>query len=110
MRGKTSSSVVRARQLRRAQTKAEGLLWRHLRSRQLGGVKFRRQQPIGPYIVDFCSLEPKLVLEIDGSHHGERLVQDHRRTEFLERSGYRVIRFWNTDVLHQIEAVTESRS
>ena len=89
------------------QTDAESRLWLHLRSRQVSGVKFRRQQPIGPFIVGFCCLEPKLVVEIDGGQHAERAHEDAVRTGYLERSGYRVLRFWNNEVLRNTEAVVE---
>ena len=102
-----SSTIARARRLRRAQSDAENRLWRRLQSRQLGGVKFRRQQPIGPFIVDFCWVEPKLVVEVDGGQHAERAHEDAQRTAFLQRSGYRVIRFWNHEVLQHTDAVVE---
>jgi len=71
------------------------------------GVKCRRQQPLGSYVVDFCSIDPKLVVEVDGGQHAERGPQDAVRTAYLERCGYRVLRFWNNEVLQQTEAVVE---
>jgi very-short-patch-repair endonuclease len=79
----------------------KGKLWLLLRARQLRGVKFRRQQPLGPYIVDFCSLDPKLVIEVDGGQHAEEIERDAIRTGALEQMGYRVKRFWNNDVLQE---------
>ena len=79
----------RARKPRESQTDVEGKLWSRLRDRQVHGVKFRRQHPIGPFIVDFCCFEKGLVVELDGGHHAERNAADKRRTGFLERRGYR---------------------
>lgn len=86
-------------------TDAEHALWRVLRSRQLEGFKFRRQHPIGRFVVDFVCLERKLILELDGGHHATQSEADGERTAHLEAHGYRVIRFWNNDVLTQIDAV-----
>ena len=94
-----------ARCLRRDQTDAERKLWARLRDRRLGGAKFRRQQPIGRYVVDFCCPETKLVIELHGGQHATRLGADATRTAFLHSDGYRVLRFWNTDVLANIEGV-----
>jgi len=92
----------RAKQLRRDSTDAEKTLWRLLRARQLNGVKFRRQHPIGPYIVDFVCLEQHLVIELDGGQHA---LDSPARTRFLESEGYRVLRFWNNEVLANPEGV-----
>src|SRR5581483_1370190 len=97
-------STSRARQLRKSMTDAERRLWSKLRGQQLAGLKFRRQAPIGPYIVDFVCLERKLVVEVDGGQHA-RDGTDDRRTAWLEREGYRVIRFWNNDILRNTEGV-----
>ena len=106
--GDRSQSLTRtARSLRRQQTDAEGRLWWHLRARQLNGVKFRRQQPVGPYVADFCALDPKLLIEVDGGQHMERAEQDAQRSSYLRRCGYTVLRFWNDDVLQRTEAVLE---
>jgi very-short-patch-repair endonuclease len=78
-----------------------------LRGRQFSGVKFRRQHPIGPFIVDFCCVERALVVELDGSQHAERSAADERRTIFIERSGYRVLRFWDNEVLSNLYGVLE---
>jgi len=94
----------RARELRRNMTDAERALWRHLRRKQVAGRRFRRQQPIGEYIVDFACLEKKLVVEVDGGQHAEE-ERDAARTRWLEGRGYRVLRFWNTEVLGQMDSV-----
>ena len=98
-----------ARQLRTDQTNAEKVIWYKLRNRQLYGNKFRRQQPIGRYIVDFVCYEKNLVVEIDGGQHNKISMkeQDYKRTEYLENLGYKVIRFWDNDVLKNVEAVIE---
>jgi very-short-patch-repair endonuclease/TusA-related sulfurtransferase len=95
----------RARALRRDQTDAERRLWRRLRDRQIEGAKFRRQHPVGPFIADFCCPERGLVIEVDGGQHAERAEADDRRTAFLVRHGYRVLRFWSNEVLQQMDAV-----
>jgi very-short-patch-repair endonuclease len=86
-------------------TDAERLLWRHLRRYQMNGHKFRRQQPIGIYIVDFVCLDQKLVIELDGGQHAEQVDYDETRTAWLESQGFRVLRFWNNQVLAEVEAV-----
>jgi len=98
-----------ARILRRKQSQAEKLLWSKLRNRQLDGVKFRRQQPIGKYIVDFVSFDKRLIIEIDGGQHGEDAIKarDNARERTLTSSGYRLLRFWNNEVLQNIEGVVE---
>ncbi len=87
-------------------TDAERKLWSKLRDRRLEG-KFRRQFPIGPYVVDFVCLSHKLVIELDGGQHAEQLDYDNQRTEYLEHFGFRVLRFWNTDVFFQFDALLE---
>ena len=96
-----------AKELRRKQTDAERVLWMRLRARQVNGLKFRRQHPIGRYIADFCCPEKCLVIEIDGGQHMNRTFADERRTEFLVQEGYRVLRYWNHDVLVAPEAVLQ---
>ena len=86
-------------------TDAERLLWQHLRNRQLGEYKFRRQRPIGPYIVDFVCLEKKLVIEVDGGQHAGQMELDSKRSDYLKEKGYRVMRFWNNEVLKETESV-----
>ena len=94
-----------ARRLRREQTDAERILWMHLRDREMRGAKFRRQHPIGSYFADFCSTERRLIVELDGAQHLERSREDEVRTSFLESEGYRVLRFWNSQVLESVEEV-----
>jgi very-short-patch-repair endonuclease len=94
-----------ARELRRNPTDAERALWQRLRQRQVAGLKFRRQHTIGRYILDFVCLEAKLVVELDGGHHAQRRQQDQERTAWLEARGYRVLRFWNTEVLQNPDGV-----
>jgi len=95
----------RARALRQRLTDAERKLWHHLRDRQLGGWKFRRQHPVGPFIVDFICLEKKVVIEVDGGQHAENEEKDTQRSAYLEKMGYRIVRFWNNEVLLETEAV-----
>lgn len=103
----TRQTLQKARALRQAQTDAEGLLWHYLRGKRLGGYKFRRQQPIGPYIVDFACLSRKLLIEVDGGYHVQRKDYDERRDRFLRNEGYRVLRFWNNEVFEDCFGVLE---
>ena len=96
-----------ARTLRRNMTPAEFQLWGHLRNRQLMNLKFRRQEPIGQYFVDFVCYEKKLVIELDGSQHLEKEEEDKHRTEELNKNGFDVLRFTNDDVMNEINAVIE---
>ena len=96
-----------ARELRREQTPAEAILWQHLRAKQLTGVRFRRQHPIGPYIVDFYCADCRPVVELDGDTHAWLVEYDLARTAWLQNGGYRVIRFTNSEVRWQLEAVLE---
>ena len=96
-----------ARSLRIDQTDVEKRLWRELRNRQLDGFKFRRQHGIGPYIVDFICIEAGLVVELDGGQHADQVSYDARRSVLIEAAGYRIVRFWNNDVLENIEGVVE---
>ena len=98
----------RARELRRASTDAERAFWRQVRGRGLGGHKFRRQVPIGPYIADFLCLQARLIIEFDGGHHQEQTAADERRTQWLESEGYRVLRLWDNDVLLNITGALET--
>jgi len=91
-------------ELRKESTPAERKLWARLRNNQLG-VNFRRQHAIGNYIPDFCSPKAKLIIELDGSQHLEQEAYDRERTEYLESQGYKVVRFWNNDVLNDTEGV-----
>ena len=104
MRGK-SVSVSRARTLRRQATRAEQIIWQRLRARQMNGRKWRRQQPVGPYIVDFICPELKLVVEVDGDVHAGREAHDAARQAALESTGLKVIRFTNNDVIENLDGV-----
>ena len=95
----------RAQHLRNNATDAERRLWRHLSRRRLGGHKFSRQMAVGPFICDFLCRERGLVVELDGGQHADRTVEDATRTAFLERNGLTVLRFWNNDVLGNLEGV-----
>ena len=98
---------VRASALRKTLTEAEALLWYHLRDRRFAEHKFRRQRPIGPYFADFACLDAKLVIELDGGQHVDAAAYDADRTRFIEGQGFRVLRFWNNDVLTQMSVVLE---
>ena len=98
---------ARARRLRREMTDAERLLWRHLRRKQLG-YGFRRQMPFGRYIVDFVCFDRRLIIEVDGEHHADQVAYDTARTQWLESYGFRVLRFWNSEVLRQTQGVIEA--
>jgi len=99
--------LTNARNLRKNQTDVEQILWQRLRSRQLLNCKFRRQVPFHPYIVDFVCLERFLIIELDGSQHQEQQDYDHKRSAFLNQQGYTVLRFWNNEVIENIEGVLE---
>ena len=96
----------RARELRSNMTPAERFVWDRIRHRQIGGFKFRRQQPFGPFIVDFVCLERKLVLELDGGHHADPAEADYdaRRTAWLREQGFRVFRLWNVEAFEEWES------
>ena len=98
----------KAKHLRANMTDTERLLWRHLRMRQLQGFKFRRQATIGPYIADFVSFEAKLIIEVDGGHHAGQKAKDSLRTSWLNKQGFRVLRFWDTEVLKETRSVLEA--
>jgi very-short-patch-repair endonuclease len=105
-RWRTTEAVQqRARELRREQTPAERRLWARLRRKQLYGLRFRRQHPIGSFIVDFCCVAHKLVVEIDGHSHGAQVEYDETRTAWLEERGYKVVRFTNDQVHRHLDAV-----
>jgi very-short-patch-repair endonuclease len=95
-----------AKRLRQDMTDAERAIWFAVRDRRLEGFKFKRQWTLGPFIVDFCCWERRLIVELDGGQHTEE--GDRKRTEWLERKGYRVIRFWNNDVLTNLDGVLEA--
>jgi very-short-patch-repair endonuclease len=96
-----------ARRLRRRQTDAERRVWARLRDKRLLGVKFVRQVPIGPYVVDFCCRERKLIVELDGGQHAARAVYDAGRTAFLQAQGYLVLRFWDDEALRNTDGMLE---
>jgi very-short-patch-repair endonuclease len=97
----------RARRLRQDQTDAERKLWSRLRDRRLLGAKFRRQYPIGPFITDFCCPEHRLIVELDGGQHATRAEADRQRTAYLQQQAYRVLRFWDSDVLADLDGVID---
>jgi very-short-patch-repair endonuclease len=100
-----TEALTRVRELRRSATEAEKRLWAALRARRLEGFKFRRQMWIGPCIADFCCMEAKLIVEVDGSQHEQFSERDRVRAEALAREGYRVLRFWNNEVRAELEGV-----
>jgi very-short-patch-repair endonuclease len=93
----------RAKELHRNMSPAEAKLWKHLRAHQMGDVHFRNQ-----HIVDFCAARKKLIIELDGSQHLEQAEYDEERTKYLETRGYKVLRFWNNDVMNQLETVLQT--
>ncbi|RZF63727.1 DUF559 domain-containing protein [Sphingomonas populi] len=97
--------TIRARELRANATDAERRLWSILSARKLAGVRFNRQVPIGPFICDFVSRSAKLIIEVDGGQHDANHDADAQRTRYLEAQGYRVIRFWNNEVMQNLEGV-----
>jgi very-short-patch-repair endonuclease len=97
--------IDRARSLRCSETPPEELLWLALRNGQIGGMKFRRQHPIGPFVVDFYCHRAKLAVEVDGMSHDDKMAQDAAKSKFLESQGLRVLRVTNQDVMHHLEAV-----
>jgi len=99
-----------SRQLRKLQTPWEDTLWHYLRGKRFNGYRFRRQFVIGPYIVDFCCFEKKLVIELDGGQHNEQIniIKDQIRTNYLTSTGYKVVRFWNSDISDNFDGVMET--
>ena len=102
-----TSSTRLTRHLRRNMTDVERLLWLRLRDRQIKGYKFRRQHPFREYVLDFACLEAKVVIELDGSQHFDAQSHDVARTSKLEAAGFQVLRFWNNEVLSNIDGVLE---
>jgi very-short-patch-repair endonuclease len=96
-----------AKTLRSTQTPAEQRLWYHLRAHRFMGLKFKRQKPMGRYIVDFVCMEHRLIIELDGGQHSEQVVYDQQRDTWLRSQGYTVLRFWNNYVMQQLESVLE---
>ncbi len=99
---------ARARTLRQNMTEAERRLWQRMRSHQIKGYKFRRQVPIGHYIADFVCHEARLIVEIDGGQHDRSSPREVERSGFLENQGYRILRFWNIEVLENLDGVHET--
>ena len=95
------------KELRTHQTKAEALLWRHLRDRRFQGWKFRRQHILQGYIVGFVCLDKKIIIEFDGGQHADQTEYDDHRTKVLEKDGFKIIRFWNNEILNNLEGVLE---
>ncbi|HET6784220.1 MAG TPA: DUF559 domain-containing protein [Pseudoxanthomonas sp.] len=104
---RATRSLSHAKRMRHSPADAEIRLWRNLRAGRLAGCKFRRQQPLGRYIVDFVCFEERLVIEVDGGQHLDAQLSDASRTEWLESEGFRVLRFWNDDVLLRNSLVLE---
>jgi len=96
-----------AKNLRKNSTQSERLLWKHLRDRQLEGLKFRRQQPSGKYIADFVCFEKRVIIEADGGHHASQPEKDFERTNWLDKQNFKMLRFWNNEVLANINGVLE---
>jgi very-short-patch-repair endonuclease len=95
----------KAKDLRKSSTDAERFLWKHLRTKQIDGLKFRRQEPIGKYIADFACFDKTLIIEVDGEQHSHEVDAD--RDAWMQSQGFKVLRFWNHDVLQNIEGVLE---
>ena len=100
--------TARSRELRRNPTPAEQKLWARLSARQVAGTRFNRQFPIGPFICDFVSRSARLVIEADGGQHADQEEEDQKRSAYLQQRGYRVVRFWNNEVLENIDGVVET--
>ena len=108
MREKETTQLRKnAKRLRSDMTEAEWALWYHLRAKRFCGIKFYRQKIVGHYIADFLSLNPKLIIELDGSQHAEQIEYDRIRTTYLEEQAFTVIRFWNDEVLRDINMVLD---
>ena len=105
-RGKPQT-LASAKSLRSNQTEAEARLWYHLRAHRFMGLKFKRQKPVGRYIADFVCCERRLIIELDGGQHSEQVTYDQRRDTWLRSRGYTVLRFWNNNVMQQLEGVLE---
>jgi very-short-patch-repair endonuclease len=99
--------IITARNLRKRLTNTERFLWSKIRARQIEGCKFRRQTPIGKYIVDFVCHEQRVIVEVDGGQHSENAKEDGIRDKWFGEQGYRILRFWNNEVLTNMEGVLE---
>lgn len=102
-----ATPLQRARALRKNSTDVERMLWQHLRAKRFSNWKFKRQQPIGFYIVDFVCFEARLIIELDGAQHADQLEYDAKRTAWLESQGFVVLRFWNNEVIENQEGVMQ---
>ena len=104
-----SKNLILAKQLRKNMTAEEKILWNKLRAKKFSGYKFKRQVPIGNYIVDFLCTDTKLIIELDGGQHNEenKILADRERTEYLENHGYKVLRFWNNDIKQNLDNICE---
>ena len=107
MKGPKPQTLANAKALRSNQTEAEARLWHHLRAHRFMDLKFKRQKPVGCYIADFVCWERRLIIELDGGQHAEQVAYDRRRDAWLRSEGYTVLRFWNNDVMQQLEGVLE---
>jgi very-short-patch-repair endonuclease len=107
-RGEGMNNTANARSLRKNQTLAEAALWQRLRNREFCGHKFRRQVPIGPYVVDFLCKSARLIVEVDGGQHAKQVHDDTARDTYLRSHGYQIVRFWNNEVLGNLNGVLES--
>lgn len=104
-----SVTTIRSRSLRKTSTDAENRIWSLLRDQRLNGFKFRRQHPIGPYFADFCCPSAKLVIELDGGQHNPgQYGYDSARTKYLQKQGFKVLRFWDNDVFSKTDTVIQS--
>jgi very-short-patch-repair endonuclease len=101
-------TTTNARALRSEMTDAEQRLWHSIRGQQISNSRFRRQHPIGKYIADFACIDKKLVIELDGGQHQDQVAYDENRTAFLQAQGWHVLRFWNNDVLENLDGVLAS--
>lgn len=101
----TPKGYENARKLRKVLTPAERKLWACISNRKLKGVKFRKQHAIGNYVPDFCAIKERLIIELDGSQHLEQQEYDEERTKYFETFGYQVIRFWNNQIMNDIDGV-----
>jgi very-short-patch-repair endonuclease len=106
-KGALQASITKARDLRNHPTDAERVLWQQLRLRQIGGCRFRRQRPVGHYVVDFVCLEKRVVIEVDGGQHNQS-TYDAKRDDYLRSQGFVILRFWDHEVLKQIDDVKEA--
>ncbi|HEX9024438.1 MAG TPA: endonuclease domain-containing protein [Geobacteraceae bacterium] len=97
-----------AKELRKRMTDAESILWKRLKAKQLDGLKFRRQEQLGRFIVDFVCFEKGIIIEADGGQHAVEMEKDEERTQWLNSQGYTVLRFWNNDILSNTDGVMEA--